>query len=307
MQVTTVTGPIAPEDLGITLMHEHLIIDLCDHRSPFNKGEDFLLNDVDLMAEELMIFKRQGGSTIAEMTNIGMGRDVIALKRIAETSGVHVVAATGYYHDNWYPAYVDRLSANALADIMIQDLTVGVDGTGIRAGIIGEIGTVRHYISPDEERVFRAAGRAQRQVGVALSTHTILGELALEQVALLREEGVDLRRVIIGHLGDTHDLELLEAVAQTGAYVQIDHVGRGLPYPFDQHRVWVITELIRRGYVEHILLSMDICTRSDLRYWGGNGYGYLLSRFIPMLREAGVSEQEIHAMLIENPQRALVY
>ena len=302
--IMTVCGPIDPGECGITSCHEHVILDP-GGATLTDVNYDLVMYDVDLQIEELEHFRAAGGQTIVSMTNIGIGRDPAALKRVSEGSGVHIVMPTGWYQASTYPPYIEEKMPDDLADLLVQDIVEGVDGSGIRAGIIGEVGTGRNYIRPDEERVFRAAARAQRRTGVALYTHTThFGELALEQIALLEEEGVDLDRVVIGHLGDRQGIDMLLPIASRGVWLGIDNIG-WLSYARDERRVQNLCELAEAGYLDRILLGTDICLNSSLRYYGGRGYAHLLDTFRPLLRDAGFSETEIQAMLVDNPRKML--
>jgi phosphotriesterase-related protein len=240
-------------------------------------------------------------------TNIVIGRDPAALKRISQEAGVHVVMGTGWYLREYYPAYVQEKLPDELAEILVHEIAHGVDGTDVRPGVIGEVGTGRGFIRPDEERVFRAVARAQRQTGVAISTHTThFGELAHEQLSIFEEEHVDPTRVIIGHLGDRRGVETLLPIAERGVWLQIDNIG-WLSYTSDEQRVRNLCDLADAGYLDRLLLGTDICLNSSLTYYGGRGYGYLLTTFVPLLGEAGFSEAEIRMMLVDNPARALSF
>jgi phosphotriesterase-related protein len=210
-----------------------------------------------------------------------------------------------WYREFAYPAVVAEKNSNELAEILVREIEVGVGDTGIRAGIIGEIGTGRHFIKPAEERVFRASALAQQKTGVAISTHTTRwGTLALEQIAMLREFGADMDKVIIGHLGDRIGVKHLLPIAAEGVYLEVDNIGYT-----DYQPEWVradnVAALCKEGFSEKVLLSEDICLLSHLKYQGGKGYGYLLETFVPLLRERSVSDEQIHQMLVENPARVL--
>jgi phosphotriesterase-related protein len=303
MKVMTVLGPVAPENLGIVLPHEHLL----NEAYAMFPSYDSTMEDEDLITREACEFKTAGGRTLVELTTIGIGRNPAGLVRLARATGLQIVMGCGWYREKVYPDYIFEKTTNQLADMLVKDITEGVDGTGIRAGVIGEIGTERNYITPAQERVFRAAARAQKATGVAISTHcTHLGELATEQLALLFEEKVDPSRIIIGHLGDRRNLDLELPVARAGAYVQIDHIGFR-EFQQDTQRARNVAQLIDQGFLSQILLSMDICFNSHLKYYGGKGYDYLLTRFVPLLKEAGVTDSQIQTMLVENPRRVLAY
>jgi phosphotriesterase-related protein len=300
--VTTVLGPVAPEALGRTLMHEHL---LCDFYR-VTGDLDHLLNDEDLACDELAALTEIGGGALVEVTTPDFGRDPEGLKRISERSGVHVVMGTGWYRQPFYPPEIDRSTTDDLAAAMIAELTEGVAGSGIRAGIIGEIGVDLDYATAQEERVLRAAARAQRATGAPLTTHASMYPVGTVQLDLLRDEGVDPSRVIVGHCDTYLDLDYHLAILGAGAYVQFDTVGRPHMNP-DERRAGALVELLRRGWVERLLLSSDRCFRSDLLAFGGVGYGYVFGAFCERLRALGVDDGEIDTMIRVNPARVLAW
>ncbi|MGH8017146.1 MAG: hypothetical protein ACREIA_02480, partial [Opitutaceae bacterium] len=193
-RVITVRGPIAAADLGFTLPHEHVLI---THAADPNRN----LTDPEAAVRELALYAAAGGRSLVEMTNIGIKRDPAALRSISERTGVNIVMGAGYYKDKWLPPETHRLSVEEMTARIVRDLEVGVDGTGIRAGIIGEVGLSRP-MTPTEERGLRAAARAQRRTGAGISLHfDIGGSLAEHEAALdiLVAEGADLKRVAVGH------------------------------------------------------------------------------------------------------------
>jgi len=274
---------------------------------------DLVVDDLDLVIEELRPFRDAGGSALVDATTIGIKRDPPALRRAAEETGLHIIMGAGWYRERVYPSYVYELTTNRLADLLIREFTDGVDGTGVRPGIIGEIGTdgtERLHITPAQERVFRAAARAQRELGVAISTHTThFGALAMEQVDLLLRELVKPDRIIIGHMGERRDIRDVLEVARAGVFVEFDHVGKGpsLGFQFESQRVKNVIAFVRAGHINQLLLSMDICRNSRLRWFGGHGFDYLLTKFVPMLLDAGLTQPEIRTILVENPRRALAF
>ena len=168
MQIMTVRGPISPEEAGFVLPHEHLLCDLW----PFTGSYDAILDDENIIIPELIHYQKAGGKTIVEVSSIGLGRDPKGLRRISENTGLNVVMGSGWYREKVYPSYVYELSTNELAEKIFQDITIGADDSGIRAGVIGEIGTERYHITPAQERVFRAAARAQRTNTACIATAT---------------------------------------------------------------------------------------------------------------------------------------
>jgi phosphotriesterase-related protein len=304
-RILTVLGPIGPEQLGTCMVHEHLIVDSWAMWQVPNYS--LIVDDVELVTEEVQRFRDAGGNSIVDVTNIGLGRNPRALRQISEATGLHIVMGTGWYRERSYPDYIQEKSADALAAMMVKEIEEGVDGTGVRAGIIGEIGTERGFITPAQERVFRAVARAHLQTGAPISTHTThWGELALEQLALLGEEGVDPRHVIIGHLGDRRGIDFFLPIAETGAFLSIDNIGYH-DYQKEERRAQNVIDLIEAGFRSQILLSMDIATLNDLHWYGGKGFDYLLLTFIPLLRQLGASDEDVHALMVENPSRALVF
>ncbi len=303
MAIMTVRGPIEAAEAGYTLSHEHLLCDLW----PIVRSYDVILDDEGLAARELIAYREAGGRTLVDVTSGGLERNPLALRRISEAAGVHVVMGAAWYRELVYPPFVFELDTAALAEVIVTELTTGVDGTDVVAGIIGEIGTERKFITPAQERVFRASGRAQRRTGVSIITHTThFGELALEQIALLREENVPNDRIIISHLGDRPDSSRLMAIAREGVYLSIDNIGyTGDGYPSDDVRAANVKLLVAEGHLSQIMLSGDCCTKSHMHAFGGKGYDHVPVKFLPLLRKVGITDAQIHTMTVENPARAL--
>ena len=301
MSIQTVLGAIEPADLGITLMHEHTLVDAWEWGGRL--GYDSTVDDEELLVEELAFYRDAGGSALVDVTPIGLRRDPSGMRRLAQATGLHIIMGCGWYRERVYPAYIHELSTNALADMLVKELEEGVEG-GIRPGIIGEIGTERFHVTPAEEKVFRAAARAQRATGASVTTHTThFGDLAHEQMDILMEEGVPPERIVIGHLGERRGVKGELAIAERGVYVEIDHVGR--PASAGTQPEWRrarnVAELVQAGHLERVLISMDICTNSLLHWNGGHGFDYLLTTFVPLLQEEGLTEEEIRIILVDNP------
>ena len=201
MAIVTVTGPIPASQAGCTLSHEHLLCDLW----AFSRSYDGILDDESLAVRELVQYRDSGGLSLVDATSGGLGRNPRALRRISKAAGVKVIMGSGWYRECVYPAVVHERDANALADLIVDDLLKGAEGTDVRAGIIGEIGTERKHITPAQERVFRAAARAQRRTGACIMTHTThFGELAIPrhpQVVVLVSHRLDQQTVnrLAGH------------------------------------------------------------------------------------------------------------
>jgi phosphotriesterase-related protein len=304
----------------------------------------FVLNDEAATTDELAAFRAEGGGTIVDVTPIGIGRDPAQLRRLAETSGARVVMATGWYRWMFHPPDVARRSIDELADQMVREIEQGVSGTGVRAGIIGEIPVdgaglrlraPLSYIYPDsvilelrqstqrrirsgrakaeevydreELKVLRAAARASRRTGVTITLHA--PDPWLGYLDVLESEHVDFRRVVVGH----SDLVLLSdslarAAFARGVYLQVDYqlqtYATGDVGPFDQLLDRVVWA-VRQGFGDRVLLSLDLCFRQGLSKYGGGGYRTLFRRIIPALRARGLTEAEIRQIVVDSPRRVL--
>lgn len=216
----------------------------------------------------------------------------------------------GWYRGAYYPAEtrIDQRSVDDLADELVREATDGVRGTGVRPGIIGEIGTDKPWVSALEERVHRAAARAARRTGLAITTHAVLSAVGLDQLRIFEDEGAEPARVVIGHADSHPHLEHYLAILERGANLEFDFLGMSFT-PAERHGegriVELICDLLARGHSERIFLSQDVCHDSQLTHYGGNGYTYLARTFFPRLREAGVSDAEIETMTVTNPRRLL--
>jgi phosphotriesterase-related protein len=279
-------------------MHEHVRIDLSGEK----KDADCLLDEFDHIRDELSDLSRRGLRRIVDMSCRGMGRDYAYLDRMEAETGLEITASTGFYKAPFFPPVVESAGIEALAALLVADIETGVEGSGRKAGIIGEIGTSLGRMTQEEEKVFRAAAAAHEKTGVPISTHTTLGTLGREQTALLLSLGVDPARLIIGHLDLANDLEVILQVLDRGVSVEFDTIGK-IKYLPDERRIEFIKACVDRGYSKQLFLSMDITRRSHLRANGGIGYAYLMDSFVPRLREAGVREQALTDMLETNPDR----
>ena len=306
--VQTVSGPVAPEVLGFTLPHEHTGIALWHIPDRWDYWE--LRADDSLIVPELAAFKTAGGGTLVDLTLTGVGRDPDRLRRYAEATGLNVVMGSGWYRTAYYPAEarIDQRTVDELADELVAEARDGVGSTGIRPGIIGEIGTDKPWLSALEERVHRAAARASRRTGLAITTHAVQSPVGLAQLRVFEEEGADPGRVIVGHADSYPVLDHYLEIVRRGANLEFDFLGMSFT-PLERYGeeriVGLIGELIARGHTDRILLSQDVCHDSQLKAYGGNGYVHLLETFLPRLREAGVSEVAIRTITIANPARLL--
>ena len=306
-RVMTVSGPIPPEKLGFTLPHEHTGISLWHVANRWDYWE--LTPDEDLIIEELRDYRRRGGGTLVDLTAPGVGRDPDRLRRLASASGVNIVMGCGWYREAYYPpeALVDRRSVDDLAAEMVAELEHGVGRGGIRPGIIGEIGTDKPWVSALEERVHRAAARAAKQTGMAITTHGVQSPVGLAQLAIFIEEGADPARVVIGHADSYHNIDFYLEVLAAGANLQFDFLGHrfSTEEALEPRLVETIVELLERGFAPQLLLSQDVCHNRQLKANGGFGYVYLQQHFLPTMRTAAVGEGEIRQMTVDNPARIL--
>ena len=283
---------------GYTWVHEHLHIDL----SGFKNNLDCRLDQYDLICQEMKDLRALGVSNIIEMTNRYMGRNPQFMLDLMRDTGINVMACTGYYQDAFFPEHVVTRSVQQLAQEMIDEIVIGIDGTELQAGIIAEIGSSEGVIMPLEEKVFIAAAYAHNETGRPISTHTSFSTMGLEQLTLLRAHGVDLSRVTVGHCDLKDNLDNILRMIDLGAYVQFDTIGKNNYYP-DEKRIGMLHALRNRGLLNRVMLSMDITRRSHLKANGGNGYDYLLTTFIPQLRQSGFSQADVDTMLCDNPSQ----
>jgi phosphotriesterase-related protein len=303
----TVSGPIPPERLGFTLPHEHTGIALWHIKDRWDYWE--LTPDELLIADELRDFRRRGGATLVDLTLRGVGRDPERLRRLASSTGVHIVMGAGWYREAYFPpeARIDRRSVDDLADELVREFEQGVGGTGVRPGIIGEIGTDKPWLSAQEERAHRAAARAAKRTGMAITTHSVLSPVGLSQLAIFEEEGVDPARVVIGHADSYPNLEHWVAILERGANLELDFLGQrfDVEEAAEPRLIELLVELLERGYGDQLLLSQDVCHNRQLKVNGGFGYTYLQQHFLPRLRTAAVGEGEIARITVDNPRRIL--
>lgn len=301
-RIRTVTGDISPEKLGPTLIHEHVVLDL----SRIRGDQDAILADSDPLNRELEGLYSAGCGGIVEVTNRGMGRDVQSLAVLSRRHGIPIIAATGFYKQSYYTQEVFEKKMEELAELFVKELTEEVETTGIRAGIISEIGSSLHEITPDEHKVFQAAIQAQRETGAPLSTHCELGTMGSEQLALFSQADMDLSKVSIGHQDLSGDREEYEFLLKAGVYIQFDTIGKNAYRP-DNQRLEDLLWILDKGFGKQIMLSTDITKKSYLKVNGGFGYEHLFTQFLPRLRDRGVHQREIDEMMVDNPRRFLSF
>ena len=339
--IQTVLGAIDPDEMGVTMPHEHLLVDVSPlYVEPTTSSDKFMsrqpitienlwwmryhynnhldnlrLDDEQVAIEEALLYKREGGRTIVDATTIGEAPDPLGLARISRVTGLHVVAATGYYVASSHPPEVADMSEDDIAAKMIDHITRGIDDTGVRAGIMGELGC-SWPLHADERKVLVAAGMTQRETGVAISIHPGRDEAApMEIIDILTEAGAAPEKIIMGHIERTvFNLDTLKEIADTGSLIEWDLFGQDLSYysmaphiarPTDAQRLDQIAWLIGQGHADKVLVSHDIGGKTHLVKYGGHGYGHIMRVVVPWMRRRGFKEEDIEAMLVDNPKRAL--
>jgi phosphotriesterase-related protein len=303
--ISGVLGPIDTAELGFTLMHEHILIANWAMREGYRDYVD-VRRVVNEASAALAKARERGVRTIVDLTTID-SRDVFVIREVAERSGVQIVAPTGWY---WHEEpWMEAWDHDTLARYLVRDIEQGIQGTGVRAGII-KCATDRPGVTPLNKKLLEVSARAHRRTGVPISTHTSAAhKVGLDQQAVFAAEGVDLSRVVIGHCGDTEDLGYLEEILSKGSTIGMDRFGIDIILP-TKNRVATIAELCKRGYAAQIVLSHDACSHIDwfpmeairkaAPKWN---YLHVPEDVIPALRESGVPEAQIRQMTVENPRK----
>lgn len=297
--IMTLLGPIVPEELGICLPHVHL---LCD---PPGADLDHRLTDVDSAESEVEAFVTMNGRSLVECSTRDAGRVFSPLLEIAGWVPAHLISVTGRHNHRYASELPNALDRDALAQEFIAELTVGIEDTGARAGVI-KVGTSLNEITDVERVTLQAAATAHLQTGAPITTHTENGTMGLELIQTLELNGVPANRIIIGHVDrEKMTLEQHLEIARTGAFLQFDQIGKSEEYT-DQVRAERVVELIEAGFGDQILLSLDYARRSLMvSYDGKPGLPYLSEWFMVLLLEAGMEALDVRKLVIDNPARAL--
>ncbi|MFB7547703.1 phosphotriesterase [Streptomyces sp. NPDC056154] len=300
----TVTGDLpAGSVTGPALAHEHLVLDL-DHKGDGAAVLDPHRHTAAVTTELTALREEFGLGLVVELTCRGMGRDVRALARIAREARIAVVAATGWYYEPFHTPEIDGSSVEELTDTLVQEIAGGIGATGVRPGVLGEIGSHGDTPTAPEAKVLRASARAALATGLSVATHAQLGRGGIAQLELLTGEGLPAHRVSIGHQDLLDDPAVHEELAARGAYVAFDTVGKD-GYQGDGTRLRLLLALIEAGHADRVLLSCDISRHGYLLDEGGQGYGHLFRSFLPEVRAAGVDDELIDLMTRRNPLRFL--
>jgi len=339
-KVLTVCGAVDPSALGLTLVHEHLLIDSSFYfKAPSNLDDakfvgqrvnlenlywirknctsnfdNMKLDDEAVALKELALFRAAGGATIVDAGSVGLARDPLGLVRISRTSGLNVVMGCGYYVQQSHAPDLKDRTEEEIEEEIVRDVLVGVDGTGVRAGIIGELGC-SWPLDVTEEKVLRAGARAQRRTGAPLSVHIGRHHAApIEDALILRRSGANMSKVVVCHLDrDLPDYSTLRTLAEMGCFLEFDMFGQETSdYPYtpidripDWQRVHVIRDMIAEGLLDHIVVSHDVAHKHRLASYGGHGYAHLPISIVPLMRRKGIKDEHIEQILVKNPARLM--
>jgi len=324
--VPTVRGDIDGAALGRTLMHEHIVnitAEVARDYPDLSWGDD---KDAVLRscAAKLQDVKSRGIDTVVDCTAFGHGRDIDAVQRINELVDINIIACTGIYTYDYLPFFfvyghpvrqVDGIDVDIMVEMFVRDVTVGIAGSGVKAGMI-KTATDHAGVTPNIERVLRAVARAHRATGAPITTHTVVAlRNGLDQQRIFLEEGVDLSRVVIGHSGDSTDIAYLRALMDAGSTIGADRFGLYLPdigMPGMETRVQTLAQLCEEGYSDRIVLSHDTTCYGDWlpRNLGGGtltdwSLTHISDKVLAALDEAGVTGGQVEQMLVGNPRRIL--
>ncbi|KAG5841979.1 hypothetical protein ANANG_G00172820 [Anguilla anguilla] len=342
-KVQTVLGPVEPSQLGRTMTHEHLTMTFeCCYmppapgdkavseahiemknlfwlkQNPYSSPENLLLyQETEAVREELLLYRRAGGGAIVENTTTGISRDVKTLKRLAKETGVHIVAGAGFYVDVTHSSETRKMTVEKLTDIIVSEVLHGADGTDIKCGVIGEIGT-SWPITDSETKVLKATAHAQTQLGCPVIIHPGRNPTAPAAVVrILQEAGGDISKTVMSHLDRTifDEGELLE-FAKMGSYLEYDlfgtemlnyHYNPEVDMPSDSQRVRTLAFLVAEGYEDRIVIAHDVHTKNRLVKYGGHGYSHILNNIVPKMQTRGISQVQVDKILIENPKHWLTF
>ena len=340
MKIETVLGQIDSEDLGVIAPHEHLFIDVSFEsiapddeegrdlfyqnvninnidvlrRNPFLVRDNMILEDLDTAVYEMKRFKKAGGTTIVDLTNIGINRDFEKIRKVSEQSGVNVIAGCGLYTGLTIPEPYRSMNENQLADMMIKEIKYGDEKTGIKPGVIGEIGT-SETIEPLEATSLRAAAFANLETKLPIYIHTYSwSQVSLDAIDILTKEGVKPEQICICHLDVDFNYDYLCRVFDKGVYAMFDNFGKeyyfpktegvfsGGPFETDLDRVRMIIKMIEDKHTDRLMLATDVCLKSLLHSYGGWSYDHIFTNITVMMENEGISKEDIDTILMKNPK-----
>ncbi len=317
-EVQTFRGPVPSSELGTTLIHEHIFVSHpeLDLNLPHPEWREDEAEETAVAGLERLW--DLGVRTVVDLTVLGLGRDVARVRRVVERTRVQLVAATGYYTPDVLPAYFHthgpgRLvgGPDPLLELLLRDIEIGIAGTGVRAGML-KVVTDEPGLTPDVQPVMEAVATVHRRTGVPITTHTHApSRNGRDQLRFFLDRGVGADRLVIGHCGDSQDLDYLRELMDAGATVGLDRFGMEHVLP-DDARVAVLLTLLGEGYAERIVLSQDAAFFSRVTppswraahtpHWA---HDHIVRRIVPRLAEAGVTPDQVHQLLVVNPARVL--
>jgi 5-phospho-D-xylono-1,4-lactonase len=319
--IRTLTGDIAPEELGRTYSHDHLF---CVPPLWKEKGlSDFLIDDLEASLADVALFTAAGGEAVYDATAIDYGRDPRALLELSRRGGIRIIATAGFNKAVMWPGrfpgeevtfqqWIDARDRAAIRDHVVRELTKGMDGTDLRGGV-AKFGTGYNTIGAAEDKVMRAVLDAHKETGAPLHSHTEMGTLILEQLAIVKAEGVDPARLTIAHVDRNPDPWVHRKAAETGAFLCFDGISR-IKYHPESVLIDCILRLVRAGHEDQILVGGDIARRTMFRHYGegGLGLGYILDSWVPrFVEEAGEAGLDGDALVEKffraNPARAFAW
>lgn len=325
--IRTVDGDIKPEELGFTYAHEHIVC-IPPYWKERNE-DDLLLDDESKSLKDVMDFKKAGGNSIVDATAVDYGRDVKAVKRISQKTGVKIIATAGFnksflwdakLKDNLKPIvgnyetygeWIEKATVNELAQYVISEIEEGLEGTNIRGGQL-KFGTGYNSISPLEVKTIKAVVIAHKETKAPIHSHTEAGTMALEQIELLKKEGVNLERVSFGHMDRNLDPYYHVQIAKTGAFLCFDGIGK-IKYAPESDRINQIIYLVKQGFKDQILISGDTARKSYYKHYNhGLGLEYIIKKWVPRFIDeadkAGLDgESLIKDFFINNPMRCFAF
>lgn len=325
--IRTLHGDIDPKNLGFTYSHEHIVC-----RPPYwvEKGEDdLLLDNKEASLKDVLDFVQHGGKAIVDATAVDYGRDVEAVQEIAKEADIHIIGTAGFNKSFLWKAklepkvqkvvgnyetfeqWIDQATINELTEFVVKEVEEGLEGTSFKAGQV-KFGTGYNRITPLEEKTIRAVARAHHETKAPIHSHTEAGTMALEQIEILKSEGVDLSFVSFGHMDRNPDPYYHEQIAKTGAYLCFDGIAK-IKYAPESTRIHCILELVRKGYEKQILISGDTARKSYYKHYDyGLGLEYIISKWVPRFideaNRAGFDgERLIQLFFVENPARCFSF
>ena len=343
--VQTVLGLKNPAEIGITLTHEHLLIDLtCYFRMPDEATARAIIDkpitiemlgtlrkhfyasrdaqtmfDEQLAIEEILKYKYAGGQSIVDTTSIGIARDPLALARISRATGLNIIMGGSYYVIDSHPEDMSFRTEESITEHIIKDVTIGVGETGIKTGVIGEIGNY-YPIGENETKILRASAQAQAATGAPILIHPGIHPDSPSQILkVLTDNGASANNIIFGHLDNIRPMSAIKELGDSGCYLEYDRFGAedtSFEYESgevsttsvsDAQRLESLEYLISEGLGGQITMAHDVCLKPETVKYGGRGFAHILESIIPRMIRRGISQEQIDAMLIDNPAQALQF